>query len=138
MRQRCDGVKAGAVEVIKLTKMDCRLWNGTILFTFLSFFSHFFSWYFIYFPFRVLTWHYFIPKLSNSFIFQILYSLSSRSIWKIGQSFLPPQTQVQIRLTIFVHWWTCQKSSVSKMFRKLPSIWKVNFIWPYCKFVKLP
>ena len=36
---RCNGVKAGAVEVIELTKTDCRLWNRTILFIFFSFFS---------------------------------------------------------------------------------------------------
>ena len=54
----CNRVKADAMEVIKLTKMDCRLWNGMILFKFLSFFLNLFSWYFIYFPFRILTWLY--------------------------------------------------------------------------------
>ena len=103
-------MKGGAVEVIELIKADCRLWNGTIFFTFLSFFLNFFTWYFIYFLLRILMWLYFIPKLSNfHFIFQILYSLSSQSIWKIGQSFLPPQTQVWIRLTIFVHQWNLSK-----------------------------
>ena len=36
-QQRCDRVKAGAVEVIKLTKTDCGLWSST----FLSFFFPF-------------------------------------------------------------------------------------------------
>ena len=55
LRRRCDGVKADAVDVIGLTKTECRLRNGTIFFTFLSFFLNFFSWYFIYFSFRILT-----------------------------------------------------------------------------------
>ena len=37
-QQGCDGVKAGAVEIIELTKKDCRVWYRTILFAFLSFF----------------------------------------------------------------------------------------------------
>ena len=54
LQWRCN-MKADAVEVTELTKTDCRLWNRMILFKFLSFFSHFFSWYFIYFPFMVPT-----------------------------------------------------------------------------------
>ena len=55
LQQRCDGVKVDAVDVMRLIKTECRLWNRTIFFTFLSFFLNFFSWYFIYFSFRILT-----------------------------------------------------------------------------------
>ena len=55
LRWRCDRVKVDTVDVIGLMKMECRLRNGTIFFTFLSFFLNFFSWYFIYFSFRILT-----------------------------------------------------------------------------------
>ena len=65
----CDRVKADAVDVIRLMKTDCRLWNGTILFKFLSFFLNLFSWYFIYFPFRILMWLY----LFQNFPIFILY-----------------------------------------------------------------
>ena len=55
LRWRCDGVKVDAVDVIGLMKTEYRLQNGTIFFTFLSFFLNFFSWYFICFSFRILT-----------------------------------------------------------------------------------
>ena len=108
MWQRCDGVKADAVEVIGLMKMDCRLWNRTIFFTFLSFFS----WYFIYFSFRITNMTLSIPKLSDfHIIFQILYNLNSQSIWKIGQSSYPMNTSSN-KTHYIIYQCTCQKSSI--------------------------
>ena len=112
MQWRCNRVKVDAVDVIGLMKTECRLQNRTIFFTFLSFFLNFFSWYFIYFSFR-LMWLYLFWDFPNFiFIFQILYNLNSQSIWKIEQSFLPPTNTSLNKTHYIVHRWTCRKSLV--------------------------